>query len=73
MKTNKQKPSYWKDHLLSSQVKVPLESGLWDNDYYRRQLKEGIQGLYCVAMDSLPAENENSTYFFSLEEKLSQT
>ena len=36
---NKQKPSYWKDHLLSSQVKVPLESGLWDNDYYKKAVE----------------------------------
>ena len=39
MKTKKQKPSYWKDYLLSSQVKVPLESGLWDNDYYKKAVE----------------------------------
>ena len=35
----------------------------------RRQLKEGIQGLYCVAIDSLPAENEKLKVFFLLGRK----
>ena len=35
----------------------------------RRQLKEGIQGLYCVAMDSLLAENEKLKVLFLLGRK----
>ena len=36
----------------------------------RRQLKEGIQGLYCVAMDSLLAENEKLKVLFLLGRKV---